>query len=162
MARLPLREAIFNALHQHLIAAFPDLTEDRVERNRTSEIGDKELLPRLIITDGGQAPTDVETPGEQEFLFEVEVQGHVSAPTDAEIGPAMNDLHARILEAMLPGEPILVLEVPFTRELWLEAADLTLDWIGVLESEVPGVSFTQGFTFRSQLPRGQAFVDLAD
>ncbi|MGE0715647.1 MAG: hypothetical protein AB7P02_09400 [Alphaproteobacteria bacterium] len=68
-----------------------------VYRNRSSRIVS---LPAVNLVDGGMKADD-ETLGLTRYDMEFSVQGYVDPANDAAIGPAISDLQARIVEALL-------------------------------------------------------------
>ena len=162
MARHPLREVVYGALDRVVLTAFPEMSRDQVERNRVEDIDPDEPHPRFRLYDGDQAPTDEAGPPEITYLFAWEAEGNVQVEDSAELGPALNEMHARLVEAVAPGEPIVVPLAEGALELWLEESDLRIEMFGAGDTEVPTGVFTAGFSFRVTVNRGEAFVETAD
>lgn len=161
--RVPIREAAFVGLLQAVRAGFPDLAAEQIQRNAASDIDASEALPLLRLFDGDQRPGDTSSAPEQAYRVDWSVQGWVEADDDAGLGVALNLLHARLIEAVVPWDG---LKVPLAGgqvlELWLDEGAMTVDLLGVEVSERPAASFLQEFTFELRANRGSPFVELPD
>ena len=160
MPRIPFRELVFAALHQHLRASFPDLVAWRVERNAANELPSDAILPVLRCRDGGQWIGDLRTVPEEGYRMEWTVYGWVTAVQEADLSLPLYALHGRLIEAMTAA-PIVVDLPDMPLEIWLDEAGMEApDFAGVDQSEHPTASFEQVFSFQITRPRGMAFVDV--
>ncbi len=89
----PVREQVLAAVAT-LLAAIPGVA---LYRNRTVPVA---TFPALVLRDGGMTPSD-ETLGFTDYRLRLDVEGWVSAGTDAELGPAISELHAAVVAALL-------------------------------------------------------------
>jgi len=165
MARIPFREAIFAALHARLQAAFPEMTMAReIVRNPTTEVASDDFLPLLRCFDGPHTSGDAPAVGEASYRLSWTVEGYVeidNAEARDTLDAAMNALHARVIEAMMPSEEAI--QVPLatqTLEIWPFDAAFDLDRLGVASSEKRTIRFSQEFVFEVWTTRGQAFVEI--
>lgn len=89
------------AVREQILAAaatrLATLTGVAVERNRTAAVG---AFPALVLRDGGMTPDD-QTLGLTRYRLRFQVEGWVEAATDALLGPALSDLQARVVAALL-------------------------------------------------------------
>jgi len=88
-----IREQILTAF----LVRLQTIANVTVERNRVEPV---EAFPSLVMIDGGQSLTE-ENAGFKLHSLRVEVEGYVSAPTAAELGPALNDLHGQTVLALM-------------------------------------------------------------
>ena len=68
-----------------------------VERNRVEPVT---AFPVLVMIDGGQTPSE-ENSGLKLYALRVDVEGYVQAGTAAELGPALSDLYAQAVKALM-------------------------------------------------------------
>ena len=94
-----IREQIMAALKTALDAALPGVV---VERDRSIEV---ETYPAVVLLDGDHT---IETlnHGVDDVAMQVMCEVYVEAATDAAVGPAYNDLQARVVAAMLADRQI--------------------------------------------------------
>jgi hypothetical protein len=82
-----------------LMAALGTLTGITVERNRRSQ-PDAEEAPVMVVYDSGHNAS-ADSAGLASYEMQVLIEAVVSGPDDASLGPALNDLYARTLAALL-------------------------------------------------------------
>ena len=70
-----------------------------VERNRRSPLDDVAEAPRLVVHEGSQTGQSVDF-GLMQYVMQIDVEGTVTAASDALIGPALNSLYASVLVAL--------------------------------------------------------------
>ena len=162
MARMPLREAVYVTLTDTLRQALEGVV---VERNLADPPGSGEevVYPRLNAIDGRHVASDTETAGEVLYSFEWIVEGWVStryASERATMGTALNLLQARVSEAVVRDEPLVVEHQDGVLEIWVDEPDLDIAIQGVLLNAVPTASFMQTYTTQVRWPRGRPFIDL--
>lgn len=92
---LARREQIVAEMLVRLTAACPDIA---VTRNRRSQLPETEA-PALNLLDGGH--TTQYDSGDVIYTMRVDIDGTVTAGTDAEIGAALNALYTQALRAFL-------------------------------------------------------------
>ena len=90
---ISIREQIFAAF----LVRLQTIANVTVERNRVEPV---EAFPFLVMIDGGQSVTE-ENAGLKLHSLRVEVEGYVSAPAAAELGPALSDLHGQTVLALM-------------------------------------------------------------
>lgn len=164
MVKVAFREAVYARLAQYLADAFPDLPAGSVVRNPGNALQTNAIMPALNCFDGGQAPVDGQgTPPEIVLRMEWDVEGWVTAEQHADLMPALNDLHARVVEAMTPGDEIpLVTADGSVIGLWVEEGQMAPSAQTGLGSQDPVASFLQEFRIEVTRNRGEAFVELPD
>lgn len=94
-----IRETVVAALKAALDIALAGVT---VERDRSIEV---DTYPSVIVFDGGHT-VSTENHGVDDIDLQVSVEIYVEGATDADIGPAYNDLQARVVVAMLADRKI--------------------------------------------------------
>lgn len=165
MPRVPFREAVFAALHQHLQAAFPEMNdvERVIERNPKDELPSDAVFPALRCYDGPHSQAPAPSVGEVAYRMVWMVEGFVEAKAAGDapaLDAAMNALHARVIEAVILPEAALEIALASgTLELWGEDTSFDVDRAGSAISERASVRFTQEFTFQVWTNRGTAFVE---
>lgn len=164
MPRIPFREAVFAALHLRLQVAFPEMTgESAIERNPKDEVASDARLPLLRCYDMGHTQGPAPAVGEEAYRFEWVVEGFVeaeSAPDAPRLDAAMNGLHARLIEAMMPAETAI--HVPLASgilEIDPQATVFDVDRNGAAVTQRASVRFTQSFAFQVWTNRGNAYVE---
>jgi len=89
------------SIREQILAAFlarlQTIANVTVERNRVEPVAD---FPSLLMMDGGQSVTEENT-GLKLHALRVEVEAYVGGATAAELGPALSDLHARAVLALM-------------------------------------------------------------
>jgi hypothetical protein len=132
------REAAFAAIAAQLEAQLPRVT---VERNRRAMIGPDEPLPIVVLRDGGHEAADDDSAQLVRYSVECVVEGFV-ADTDARIGAALNDLHARCIAALC-NRP-----VPMGDDaLWLHERRTEVEIAEAGDSAVPAARFVTTLSF---------------
>lgn len=97
----PVREQALAAVHGRLAAVCAPAVPGgpTLYRNRRKEVPDA-AMPALNQLDGGH-----DDPAEEtlytEYPLSVSVEGFVKATADEALGPALSDLHARVVKALL-------------------------------------------------------------
>ncbi|MDP6622793.1 MAG: hypothetical protein QF754_11065, partial [Alphaproteobacteria bacterium] len=76
------------------LAAIPDIT---VERNRIEPVV---AFPTLVMVDGGQTVSEENT-GLKLYALKLDLEGYTQATTAAELGPALSDLYAKAVAALM-------------------------------------------------------------
>lgn len=99
--RIALREAVARAVLGRLRAALAPVP---VERNRRSTVHATEA-PVVNFFDAGHT-AEMPDYGETAYNFNIPIEATVSADTDDALGPAVNDLYIRTLDALM-SEPTL-------------------------------------------------------
>jgi hypothetical protein len=166
MARTTFRDAVFEAMHRRLQDAFPELVgESAIARNPANDVAESDAFPCLRCHDGPHINAGMQVLGEATYHMTWTVEGCVVAPrddADAALDQQMNDLHARIIEAIVTTGALI--EVPLV-DGWLEIeaqdTEFNLTRLGVTASERPTNLFSQEFALSVEVPRGTAYVDLA-
>lgn len=148
---IPVREQVLAAVHGRM-AAFctPAVTGGpTLYRNRRKEVPDA-AMPALNMLDGGH-DDPAEEAAYTEYPLTVSVDGFVKATADEALGPALSDLHARVVAALLAD-----------RTLGGVAVDLTE---GGMVSDLnhgtgtsPQAKFTQFFTVRFWTKHGDPYT----
>ena len=133
-----IREQVVDAVRSKLAAmatGSPTLFEDLVvERTRGRPVGEDDF-PRLVIEEGEQDKTE-ETDNHKQFTASIPIMGFVKASADTALGPALNDLYARVVEAL---EADKTLGLAFV--LWSGEGPLVSD-ADEEKGHAPGGSFT--------------------
>jgi len=88
-----IREQVLAALESRL-GTVAGVT---VERNRVESVTE---FPALVMIDGGHTVTDENT-GLKLYRLRIDVEGYVEATTAAELGPALSDLYAKAVAALM-------------------------------------------------------------
>lgn len=91
---LPIREQALVAVRTALETGLVGVT---VHRNRTARIS---VRPSANLLDGGMTPND-ETLGFTRYALRFAVQGYIETADDELLGPAMSELQAAIVTALL-------------------------------------------------------------
>jgi hypothetical protein len=162
MTRTPLRETVYVTLTDALRQALTGVVVDRNLADPPGS-GDDVVYPRLNSIDGRHVTNDTETAGEVLYSFEWIVEGWVSsqyASDRAMMGTALNLLQARVSEAVVRDEPLLVQHQDGVLEIWVDEPDLDIAIQGVLLNSAPTASFMQTYTTQVRWPRGRPFIDL--
>lgn len=68
-----------------------------VERNRVEPVT---VFPSLVLVDGGHTVSDENT-GLKLYALRLDVEGYVQAETADELGPALSDLYAKAITALM-------------------------------------------------------------
>jgi hypothetical protein len=119
--RVAMREAGFRGLQRTLEAAFPTMP---LERNRRAPIDDREELPRLVLRDGGHEASNQDAAEEAAYTVTATVEAYAKGGDDTLLGETLNDLHARIVAALVGHEIAIDLE---GRSTWALEDTLELD-----------------------------------
>jgi hypothetical protein len=90
-----IREQVLAALKVRLETLLPAVPGLAVFRNRTKGI----TAPALNVQDGPQQK-DSSIVAMQRTVMSVAIAGYVEATSDEEIGPALNDLYGRVIDAL--------------------------------------------------------------
>ena len=117
-----------------------------VERNRRAPVDIAEA-PRLVVHEGGQTGQSVDF-GLMQYVMQIDVEGTVTAASDALIGPAVNTLYASILVA-LGTDPSLGGVCIDVRETALDVRVAPAD-----ESTTPLAEFALGLEVEFHTPLG--------
>jgi len=160
MARTPLREAVYAALADTLRLALPDVV---VDRNRMNPASEGAPYPRLNAIDGRHVAGETETAGEVIYGFEWIVEGEVRTQYASDrdtLGTAINLLQARVTEAVVLDDAILVEHQDGVLEVWVNEPDFDIAIQGVLVNATPAASFMQTYILDVRWPRGRPFIDL--
>jgi hypothetical protein len=135
---LAAREAAFAAIAAHLASQLLGVT---VERNRRSLISPDEAMPIVVLRDGGHEAADDDSAQLVRYSIECLVEGFV-VDTDARIGAALNDLHARCIAAIC-NQP-----VHFGDDaLWLHERRTDIEIAEAGDSAVPAARFVTTLSF---------------
>jgi hypothetical protein len=167
MPKVTFREAVFAAMHARLQDAFPELFgETAIVRNPMNEIGTDDPPLRLRCHDGEHANAGSAILGWSTYRMAWVVEGSVCAPEsgdDGTLDTQVNDLQARIVEAIITHGTLIEVPLADGGFLEIEAADTEFNLArqGAVDSEVPAIRFTQGFALSVEVPTGTAFVTLA-
>lgn len=93
-----IREQAIVLVFEALVAALPDVT---VLRNARGEV-DEDDAPCLILFDGPQQPAYADV-GMVAYTMTLDIEGTVTAVSDALLGPALNALYGRAAAAIGDG-----------------------------------------------------------
>lgn len=163
MPLVPIREAAFAGLHSHLCASFPEMDPRDIARNNPDDLTRSTPMPCVRCYDGDHGPSDLATSSENAIRLQWMVQGWVEVAGPEELGPALNLLWARVIEAVVKPEAAILVElVDGHLELFLEAGQFTSTWLKTEEDERDSAFFMQEFTFELTFPRGLPFVELPE
>ncbi len=132
------REAAFAAIATHLAAQLPGVT---VERNRRALISPDEPLPIVVLREGGHVAADDDSAQLVRYSVECLVEGFV-VETDARIGAALNDLHARCIAALC-NQPVAFGD----DALWLHERRTEVEIAEAGDSAVPAARFVTTLSF---------------
>lgn len=149
----PVRELAYAALAAALSAAITDVP---VERNRRDECdfaaGE---APLLVLRDGDQQANDGLAAGLTSYRMEAQVEGSVTATTDALLGLAASTLYARVARALF-GAAIPLAGTPF--ELWPVEGALSVEMAPTASADGPAATFFLDLTFTLDVPTGAPFA----
>ena len=135
MPLIPIREAAYQRVATALAT-----TSTPVERNRRAPIEPREM-PILILRDAGHTARQDDEAGLVTYLLTITVEGYVAA-TEAGLGLAVSDLHARVVLALV-GRPLSFGSPP--NELWISEIRMDPDSAPLAASELPLGNFTAEF-----------------
>jgi hypothetical protein len=92
---LTIREQIYAKLEEVLSTALMGV---RVERNRDSAV---QVFPTVVVIDGGQIRQEPESTGFNEYVMTPTIEGWVDGETQADLGPALNELYGQTVKALM-------------------------------------------------------------
>lgn len=142
-----IREQVVSGLFDILTAmttGSPTLIQDlSVERVRARPVTVADM-PRLVVLEGTQI-RDEETGAHKEIVATIPILGFVKAAGDAALGPAINDLYARTVEAL---EADKTLGLAFV--LWSGEEDFEVEF-DEEEGHAPAAAFTLSWEVRYQV-----------
>jgi hypothetical protein len=146
MATTAFREAAFAAIAARLSS---QLSGVAIERNRRGAINPEEALPRVILRDGGHSAEEDDAFGRILYRVEAVVEGHATAATDAAQGPAVNDLHARVVAALIGVE--LTVGVA-GGSIWMQERSTEVVMPDADTAATPTPAFVSVFAFDLRVP----------
>ena len=146
MAQIAAREAALAAIAARLTA---QLSGVAVERARRSPIDAGDTLPRVVLVMGGHEEQDPDAVGMVLMRCTAQVEGYVSAATDALLEGAINDLHARCAAA-LAGVEIAYGSVG--DNLWITGQGFVPEAALLPAADAPIGGFTWTITFDIRAP----------
>lgn len=146
MTQIAAREAAMAALATRLASQLSGVV---VERARRSMIGADDTLPRVVLTMGGHE--EVPEDANQTVLMRctADVEGYVSAASDAALEAALNDLHARCAAALLGAE---IAYGSIGDNLWVQGLAFTPDAALLAGADEPIGGFTWTISFDIRAP----------
>jgi hypothetical protein len=152
MARVPLREAAYEAIKARLVEALDGVA---VERNRRSLVtgGEGDLL---VLRDGGQNPNPGAV-GEDHFVMDAVLEGYVEAD-DEEVGAELSALYGRAAEALAGPEALPIPLGDGLTEIILREGTLEIDIATVTQSETAVAAFYLDLSFDLRVPFGTRFL----
>lgn len=92
-----VREQVLAALEKRLRTLQAGDPTLKVHRNRRAQLDEPNSL---ALEDGPQSTQADDSTGFKIHLAQPTIEGYVTAPTDAEIGPAINELYGKIVAAI--------------------------------------------------------------